>query len=214
MGKYSQGILGAFSGKVGTVVGASWRGIKYMRSLAAKRGNARATEKQLEQQARFALIAGFLKPVKPLLELGFKNYAIGRTGYNSAASYNLKNALTGQTPNLAIDYSMVLLSRGDLVGAKSVLVSSTNSGQLDVAWQDNSGQAMAKPEDQLIVAVFSPALVQATYLIGGAERQDESFAYNLPADFSGETAEVYISWVSADMKEVATSVYAGSILIA
>src|SRR5690606_3357503 len=120
----------------------------------------------------------------------------------------------GQTPNLEIDYSMVLLSRGDLVGAKSVLVSSTTSGQLDIAWQDNSGQAKAKPEDRLIVAVFLPALVQATYLIGGAERQDESFAYDLPADFSGETAEVYISWVSADMKEVATSAYAGSVLIA
>ncbi len=213
MGKYSQGILGAFSGKVGTVVGASWRGIKYMRSLAAKRGNARATERQLEQQARFALIAGFLKPVKPLLELGFKNYAIGRTGYNSASSYNLKNALTGQTPNLEIDYSMVLVSRGDLVGAKSVSVNSTTTGQLDIAWQDNSGQAKAKPEDQLIVAVFLPTLAQATYLIGGAERQDGSFIYDLPADFSGETVEVYISWVSADMKEVATSTYAGSILV-
>jgi len=214
MGKYSQGILGAFSGKVGTVVGASWRGIKYMRSLAAKRGNSRASEKQLEQQARFALIAGFLRPVKPLLELGFKSYAVGKTGYNSASSYNLKNALTGQIPNLQIDYSMVLVSRGDLVGAKSLSVSSATATQLDIVWQDNSGQAKAKPEDQLIVAVFFPALGEAAYVIGAVERQEESFVYELPAEYSGETAEVYISWVSADEKEVATSVHAGSVLIA
>ena len=31
MGTIKKGILGGFSGKVGTVVGASWKGISYMR---------------------------------------------------------------------------------------------------------------------------------------------------------------------------------------
>ena len=31
MGKIKQGILGGFRGKVGTVIGASWNGISYMR---------------------------------------------------------------------------------------------------------------------------------------------------------------------------------------
>lgn len=213
MGKYTQGILGAFSGKVGTVVGASWRGIKYMRSLAAKRGNANATRKQLEQQARFSLITGFLKPVKPLLEVGFKNYAIGKTGYNSASSYNLKNALVGETPNLEIDYSMVLISRGDLVGSKSMVVQSSAAAKLNMSWDDNSGKGKAKPTDQLMFAVFVPALADVVYAIGEAERQDESLVFDLPAEYSGETVEVYVSWVSADGKEIATSLYAGSVLI-
>lgn len=33
MGTIKQGILGGFSGKVGNVVGASWKGIDYIRSL-------------------------------------------------------------------------------------------------------------------------------------------------------------------------------------
>ena len=33
MGKIKQGILGGFKGKVGTVIGASWNGIAYMRGL-------------------------------------------------------------------------------------------------------------------------------------------------------------------------------------
>ena len=36
MGKISQGILGGFSGKVGTVIGGNWKGIDYMRSKASK----------------------------------------------------------------------------------------------------------------------------------------------------------------------------------
>ena len=34
MGTIKQGILGGFSGKVGTVVGSSWKGISYMRGQA------------------------------------------------------------------------------------------------------------------------------------------------------------------------------------
>jgi len=36
MGTYNKGILGAFYGKVGTVVGSTWRGKDVMRSLPRK----------------------------------------------------------------------------------------------------------------------------------------------------------------------------------
>ena len=34
MGKIKSGILGGFNGKVGSVIGASWKGISYMRGIA------------------------------------------------------------------------------------------------------------------------------------------------------------------------------------
>ena len=34
MGTIKQGILGGFSGKVGSVIGGIWKGISYMRGLA------------------------------------------------------------------------------------------------------------------------------------------------------------------------------------
>jgi hypothetical protein len=39
MGKINQGILGGFSGKVGSVVGGSWKGISYMRGKAVSTKN-------------------------------------------------------------------------------------------------------------------------------------------------------------------------------
>ena len=42
MGTIKQGILGGFSGKVGSVVGASWKGISYMRSQADHVKNPRS----------------------------------------------------------------------------------------------------------------------------------------------------------------------------
>jgi hypothetical protein len=48
MGTIKQGILGGFSGKVGTVIGGSWKGISYMRSIPQSVKNPR-TDGQVNQ---------------------------------------------------------------------------------------------------------------------------------------------------------------------
>ena len=53
MGKIKQGILGGFRGKVGTVIGASWNGIAYMRGLPQSVKNPK-TAAQQAQRAFFA----------------------------------------------------------------------------------------------------------------------------------------------------------------
>jgi hypothetical protein len=50
MGKYNQGIPGAFSGKVGNVVDSSINGIDYMRGLP-KKSSKTPTVAQLMQRA-------------------------------------------------------------------------------------------------------------------------------------------------------------------
>jgi len=54
MGKIEKGILGGFSGKVGTVVGGNWRGIDYMRSKGKRSNTAPfAVARVLTSQLRF-----------------------------------------------------------------------------------------------------------------------------------------------------------------
>ena len=59
MGKINKGILGGFNGKVGTVVGGSWKGISYMRSLAQSITKSRSGS-QVKQRTKFALALRFL----------------------------------------------------------------------------------------------------------------------------------------------------------
>ena len=49
MGKIKQGILGGFRGKVGTVVGASWKGIAYMRGLPQSIKNPKTAAQQAQR---------------------------------------------------------------------------------------------------------------------------------------------------------------------
>jgi hypothetical protein len=52
MGKIKQGILGGFKGKVGTVIGASWNGIAYMKGLPQSQKDPK-TAAQMAQRAFF-----------------------------------------------------------------------------------------------------------------------------------------------------------------
>ena len=52
MGKIKQGILGGFKGKVGTVIGASWNGIAYMKGLPQSQKDPQ-TAAQMRQRTFF-----------------------------------------------------------------------------------------------------------------------------------------------------------------
>lgn len=84
-----------------TVIGGTWKGIDYMRSKSNRR-NFTPSLAQLEQQAKFALMMRFLQPMSALLKISFHDFAIKKTGINSAFSYNLLNAITGVYPAFTI----------------------------------------------------------------------------------------------------------------
>src|SRR5437773_11045955 len=67
MAKYNQGLLAQFSGKVGPVVGSSWKGISYLRSNPRKTRNRDASMKTEIQTAKFKLASSFVKAIASLL---------------------------------------------------------------------------------------------------------------------------------------------------
>ena len=213
MGTIKKGILGGFSGKVGTVVGASWKGISYMRSLPQKVKNPR-TELQLMQRAKFTLTLNFLKPMNGLLRTGWKMYAHRQSPINAAMSHTIANAITGTYPDYAIDASKVYVSRGSLAPAANAAATAAASRTVTFAWDDNSGSSAAKETDRALLAVVNPAKSEAVFDAAGAERTAGTQSVNLPADWLGETVETYIGFISEDGREVANSVYLGSITVA
>lgn len=115
MATYKKGILGVFTGKVGTVIGSNWRGIDYMRSLP-KKSKKVATQPQLDQRFKFGLINSFFKSISTLIEIGYQSATGNKTPMNVAVSYHLMEAVTGVSPAFEIDFTKVLISRGDLLG--------------------------------------------------------------------------------------------------
>jgi hypothetical protein len=211
MGTIIKGILGGFSGKVGTVVGGSWKGTDYMRSKGRNR-NLNPTEKQRSQQLKFALIMRFVQPMAALLDVSFRNFAIRMTGINNAFAYNITNAVTGTYPSFEIDYSLALVSRGDLPNALAPAVTTGAGSLVTFSWTDNSGVGKARNTDQAILVAYCPTVKQAIYTTAGGMRSDLTGELNL-LPFIGLAVETYIGFISESGLSVATSIFTGEVTV-
>jgi len=110
MAKFEKGILGGFSGKVGTVVGARWRGKNIMRSLP-QRGDYTPSELQLQQRAKFKTVIQFLTPIQRIVGRFFGSEQGDKSPFNLATGYHLTEAVTPDGDGYVMDYPKVLISR-------------------------------------------------------------------------------------------------------
>lgn len=211
MGNIKQGILGGFSGKVGTVIGSSWKGITYMRAIAPNVKDAR-TAKQLAQREKFAFAIGFLRPLQSFIRIGFKMYASRQSAFNAAMSYTLKNAIKGVSPNFSIDYSKVMVSRGSLALPLDIQ-KQNNDGEIAISWSDNSGIANALDTDFAMPLAYNANKQEAVYDMVSSCRGDEGVSLNYPSNWSGDTVHVYLGFVSENGSLVSDSVYIGEVVI-
>lgn len=211
MGIINKGILGGFSGKVGTVIGGTWKGIEYMRSKA-NRGKFEPTETQHAQQLKFAIVMRFVQPMAALLNITFRDFAIKMTGINNAFGYNIKNAITGTYPTFSLDYALALVSRGELPNILGPAVTAGAGSILTWSWTDNSGVGIAKPDDQAVLLAYCPTLRQAIYTTSGGLRSAMTGDLNL-SPFTGLQVQTYIGFISADGRKVANSYFTGQVTV-
>jgi hypothetical protein len=113
MATLPEGIHGTPKGKLGTIIGSSWKGKPYIKVRSRKRTKKRSDEEKYNQD-KFATLHEFLRPLLIFLRAGFKGYDGRLEGYNAAKSYNLKNAFTGEPGKQQLDPSKILVSYGNL----------------------------------------------------------------------------------------------------
>jgi hypothetical protein len=209
MGKIGRGILGGVSGKVANVVGARWKGIDYIRAKPQSVANPR-TLLQVNQRTKFALVLRFLQPNLNFIKIGYKNYAVKKSQFNSAMSFILNNAIIGVSPDFEIDYSLALLSRGNLAGALNPVFDLTTPGQVQFSWDDNSTDGNALATDKVMVVAYNPLKGESVYLTEGATRADLSQTVIIPISYAGDDLQLFISFMNAEETQLSNSIYIGS----
>lgn len=209
MGKIAQGILGGLSGKVGNIVGGSWKGIDYIRIKPSSVANPR-TEGQVNQRNKFTITLEYLQATKDFIKIGYKSFATKKTEFNAAMSYVLNNAVGGIAPNFTIDYSLALLSRGPLSGVLNGTTDLATAGQVSFNWDDNSAEGNANVTDKAMVLVYNPNKKESISILDGADRTVGSQVVTIPNTYAGDTVELFMAFVSADGTQVSNSVYLGS----
>ena len=208
MALYQKGILGSFSGKVGHVIGARWRGKNVMRSLPHK-SRKPASQAQLEQRAKFALVSKFFNPIKAVLNAYYGQEQGPLSRLNLAMSYHLKEAVVGTYPVYSLDFSKLIFSKGALLGFEGLNLVLDNQ-ELQFSWLDNSGRSNAEATDQMLLLLYNEQKNLLSFFDGVAVRSAASFTHSLATLAVGETLHVWVALRSENAKLVSTSDYLGS----
>lgn len=201
MGIIKQGILGGFSGKVGNVIGSSWRGISYMRSVAQSTAKTRSVAQAIQQE-RFARVVSFLQPITAYLRIGYKGGKEHQSPFNAAMSYVIKRAVTDD----GIDYSKVLVSHGSLTPVMEAKATESN-GKVSFTWTDNSGQGDALATDWAMPLAYNTVKREAIFTTHAVTRAEGKTELSLPSRWTGDKLVVYLGFTSQDELTPANSLY-------
>lgn len=208
MATHQHGILGGFSGKLGTVIGSCWKRLEIMRSRPRKRKD-NPTPEQLQARAKLSLMGAFLKRFSDVLRKTFSGDNM--SGTNIALKYNIDNAISGSYPSYSINYPNVRLAHGDLFPPDPITTTATagSAGEVVFNWNDNTA-AYAKDTDTAVVIAYCPDLDRAIYDFTAAKRSDATTTLNA-VSFSGKMVHTWMAFISkADVSE---SRYCGSLTV-
>ena len=193
MGKIKQGILGGFKGKVGTVIGASWNGIAYMRGLAQSHKNPK-TAAQLQQRT-------FFKEVQELVgQLSDEQLAF--LFPNSVKGMSRRNLLTKQLSAYPIETEegkhadladIISLGNAPTADLPDVTITASRSA-VTIAWDADSDWRSQHADEYPTICVFNVTqkkifLVHSTVTVGASGSQSfslESDAFGIgSSEFNG-----------------------------
>jgi hypothetical protein len=133
MGKLRSGILGPVSGKVSGVVGATWKGVPYLRGYAVP--SPSNTDAQDAQRTDFKIAVRAAKPfVGPVFNQYSDRFISKRSGFNKFVSDNIKSVVGGLALPLPIVTQGPLYQGSELVGTYT-----TGTGQVVVEWNTEKG---------------------------------------------------------------------------
>ncbi|RAV27824.1 DUF6266 family protein [Sinomicrobium soli] len=212
MATIMKGILGGFSGKVGTVVGFNWRGKDVIRSRP-KPSSKPPTDKQKLQQMKFKLVVGFLQPLKSVQQLFFGTRSGVKSRVNQAVAYTINEAVEVINDLPELVYNKVLITRGDLAGFQNVALTNQTGGVLSLSWEDNSIQGNASDTDLVNLVCYCPETETFELFLLLAQRSDLTATVTLPDVYVGKTVETWAYFNNQDQEKACNSPYLGTFTI-
>ncbi|RZK59541.1 MAG: hypothetical protein EOO91_04870 [Pedobacter sp.] len=209
MARIKNGIHGAFSGKIGKVVGYVSKGQGIMRTQGER--TTPPTPKELLNRKKFATSQKWLSPLTDFLRIGFKDYQPTYEGFVAAKSYNHRNALLcDEENNYYIDPALALVSYGNQpVPANASAVYTPEKG-VTFTWSKEGSYAH---NDYAMVLLYNVDDEKAQYHPAIATRKTGTASFSVADRFLGKTIHLYLAFTSDDQKQRSKSIYLGKLAI-
>lgn len=192
MARLDQGLLGGYSGKLGTTVGATWKGINVVRTYQPSVANPN-TQLQRNHRYKFREIAQlgsfFLASmVKPFWDKAAKKMS----GYNAFVSMNAR----AMKDSLQFDPMKFIIGNGQMGHATYELMLEGEDNRLSIGWDKNEQVLYGQPTDELYVVVFNYVGEPIGYSLGEAKRSDGLIRIDLIEGADATEAIACWAWLS------------------
>lgn len=202
MGKIKQGILGGFKGKVGTVIGASWNGIAYMRGLPQSVRNPK-TAAQEAQRAFFREVqdlAGQLTVEQQLFL--FPTSPSGMTRRNALVKQFAENPVItadSKSVNLA---ELATIGNAPTAALPKVNVTASLSN-LVISWDEENDWRTAHANEYPTIFVANVTkkkifLVNSTAVVGASGEA----GFTVPLTAYGETSDEFSGFMLSTGRKI------------
>lgn len=189
MGIINQGVLGAISGKVGPVCGATWKGIAYLRAMPQSVANPQ-TSSQMSQRTRFSKISEL---ASELLQFGVRQLwnrdAVKMSGFNEFCQAN-KTVFTGEGEWTPTEF---IWSRGKM-SATNFGVEWTDDDKIKLTFPRSSRDPYATPDDLAFAVAIEEDGSVAAYSVGTVKRSEGEVVLD-NANVTIQTAQPYV-WLA------------------
>ena len=196
MGKIANGAHSGPSGKIGNLVGSSWRGISYLKSRPVQYRDAKTVVQQTTRM-KMKLTIEFLKACNPVIRVGFLGYSTPtQAAFHVATSYNYHHGIKGTFPDLEIDYSQIMVSRGDLPAAEQAKCEPAGERKIKFLWMATSEKTGARHDDTAILLAYNSSKKYAAYSLQGSIRADGETILTVPPGFAGDEVHCYLCFAN------------------
>lgn len=203
--------FGTISGKLGNVVYVNRQGVNYIR-VKAKVYKKSPSQRQHDSRLKFTIMFRFLKPFAQFLAMGYNEQAKGKTGFNLAMSYNLKNAISGFSPDFKVSFVKTLLSMGPLSVPQSPFLTTMGFNTIIFNWNYDKANHNGNPDDVAVLLAFFEETKHLIYQITLIRREIQKASLIIPDCLHGQRAYCWMAFKSVTCSRFSNSVYLGSVM--
>ena len=195
MAKYFSTTFGKISGKHGTAVAAKVNGESILKIFPPPSNPN--SHGQLVQRLK----------LRNVITVGFGD----KRGYYQAASFALRNAISGTYPDLSINYPKIVLSSGSLPQSPALSIAAPGNMNVSVSW-DKTVWSNGSSDDPVFVAFLNPVTQMVVFAEAQAKRDDGTLNVLMPGPWLGATIHVWLFFTSIDRKQSSVSQYIGTVI--
>ncbi len=175
----------------------------------AERFRDRKSPAQLAQRQRVQMVSKFLGAFRDLIPITFAGEAEGHSARAAALSWNLRYAPTGAYPNIHIDRSRALLSRGPLPLPVRAWVENHVDGLL-IRWENGPEAESTSARDTLLVMALADETGYGDFKFTGINRSAGECLWKPALNLSdGTQPSVWIAFRNRQETLMSDSMFVG-----